>query len=98
VLFVDVIFAALQKSLVFFIGDEWRRDFHSFAFVLDAKFPNKLGAGEKFLRDSIVPILGSSARFRLDLVDTWKNADPPHPFIERFERPGGWSRRPTGAR
>ncbi len=91
VLFVDVIFAALQKSLVFFVGDEWRPDFHSFAFVLDGKLPNKLGAGEKFLRDAIVPILGSNARFQLDLVDTWKNADPPHPFVERFERAGGWS-------
>jgi Protein of unknown function (DUF3800) len=91
VLFVSVIFAALQKSLVFFSGDRWRPDFHRFAFILDAKLPNKLGAGEKFLRESIVPILGSNARFRLEMVDTWKDADPPHPFIERFERTGGWS-------
>jgi hypothetical protein len=90
-LFVDVIFAALQKSLVFLAGDEWRPDFLSFAFVLDAKLPSKLGAGEKFLRDSIVPILGSNARFQLSMVDTWKDANPPHPFVERFEKPGGWS-------
>jgi hypothetical protein len=48
--------------------------------VLDAK-----------LRDGLLPILSSNRRFRLDLVDAWKNADPPHPFIERFERSGGWS-------
>jgi hypothetical protein len=24
-------------------------------------------------------------------VDVWKDADPPHAFIDRFERRGGWS-------
>ena len=90
-LFVDVIFAALQKSLFLFADDTWRLAFRDFAFILDGKLPRKLGASEKFLRDSIVPILGSDARFVLGLPDTWNDADPPHPFIVRFETSGGWS-------
>lgn len=91
ILLVDLVHASLQKSLVFYTADEWRRDFERFAFILDAKLPGKLGAGEKFLRDAIVPILGSSERFGLILVEDWKDADPPHPFVARFDSASGWS-------
>ena len=91
ILLTDLVHAALQKSVIFFFEDQWRPDFERFAFILDAKLPGKLGAGEKFLRDGLVPMLGSNARYRLDMRDAWKDADPPHPFVARFESPGGWS-------
>jgi hypothetical protein len=57
---------------------------------------SKLGPGEKFLQHILVPALGSNPRFVIGLPDVWKGAEPAHPFIERYERPGGWSgsRRP----
>lgn len=90
-LMVDLIFSTLQKSVLYYLGPEWREDFERFAFIADAKLPGKLGAGEKFLSAALVPFLGSNARFRLEMVDLWKDNDPPHPFIANFERPGGWS-------
>jgi len=91
ILYVDLVHASLQKALLVFTRNEWKADLTAFRFMLDARLPGKLAAGEKLLRDGLVPMLGSNARFRLDLVDAWKDADPPHPFIERFERSGGWS-------
>jgi hypothetical protein len=90
-LFVELIFAAFQKSLLFYFGDEWQDAFQSFRFVLDGKLPGKLGPGEKFLQHTLVPVLGSNARFQIALVDAWRDAEPPHPFIARFETAGGWS-------
>jgi hypothetical protein len=90
-LLVDLVFEALQKSLIRYIADEWRPAFEEFRFTIDAKLSGKLGPGEKFLQHALVPILGSNARFDLVMVDTWKDAQPPHPFIANFERPGGWS-------
>jgi hypothetical protein len=99
ILLVDLTFAALQKSVIWFTGDLWREDFRSYHFIYDGKLPGKLGAGEKLLREIIVPVLGSNDRFRLDIADVWKHQQPPHPFIARFEREGGWSvdRRYEGA-
>jgi hypothetical protein len=88
---IDLIHAALQTSLLAFHDDHWAPDFHSFQFILDGKLPDKLGAGEKFLRSALLPMLGSNARFGLDVIDAWKAREPPHPFIEAFERAGGWS-------
>ncbi len=91
ILLIDLTFAALQKSLIWFTDNAWRDDVESFRFLYDGKLPGKLGAGEKMLRDIIVPVLGSNDRFVLDVVDLWKRQQPPHPFIARFEREGGWS-------
>jgi hypothetical protein len=91
ILLVDLVHTALQKSLFLYVDPEWHKDFERFAFVADGKLPGKLGAGEKFLSQMLVPMLGSNARFTLDLVDLWKDNDPPHPFIANFRRPGGWS-------
>jgi hypothetical protein len=91
VFLIDLTFAALQKSVVWFAGNDWCEDFGSYRFIYDGKLPAKLGAGEKLLCEMIVPVLGSNARFALEIVDVWKGQSPPHPFIERFERRGGWS-------
>lgn len=79
---------ALQKSLYIFFEDRWRGDFHDFHFVLDAKLPSKMAAGEKYLNDSIVPVLGSRRGETLGVVDIWKQ-EPRHPFVEKFERERG---------
>jgi Protein of unknown function (DUF3800) len=88
---IDLIHAALQRSLLVYHQDAWAADFEHFVFILDGKLPGKLGAGEKFLRSMVVPFLGSNPRFQLIVSERWKAADPPHPFIARYERSGGWS-------
>jgi hypothetical protein len=80
---VNLIADALQKSLYVFFEDAWRDDFHDFHFILDAKLPNKMAAGEKYLNDSILPVLGSRRQTSLGHVDTW-NEDPVHPFVTKF--------------
>jgi hypothetical protein len=85
---IELIFDALQKSLLIYCQDDWRNDFDEFTFVLDGKLPGKLDAGEKYLSDVVVPALGSLAAGRLILVDTW-HREPQHPFITKFWREHG---------
>lgn len=44
---LELIAEAFQKSLIYFLDDTWRQDFHEFNFILDAKLPAKMAAGEK---------------------------------------------------
>jgi hypothetical protein len=44
---VGLIHAALFKSIVRYIDDSWRAELVDFYFILDAKLPDKLAAGEK---------------------------------------------------
>jgi hypothetical protein len=80
---VELVIAAVQKALFVYFEDDWRGDFDEFVFILDAKLPSKMAAGEKYLSDSIVPVLGSRPNKGLALVNTWKE-EPPHPFVEKF--------------
>jgi hypothetical protein len=84
---VELIEAALQKSLVAYARDSWRDDFHQFRFIFDAKLPGKMAAGEKYLNDLIVPVLGSRQGARLIIPKNWKET-PLHPFIREFEDDG----------
>jgi hypothetical protein len=79
----ELIADALQKSLYLFFDDRWREEFSDFYFILDAKLPSKMAAGEKYLNDSILPVLGSRRHKPLGLVSTWKE-EPLHPFVEKF--------------
>jgi hypothetical protein len=81
---VELIADALQKALLVYHEDRWRADFQDFRFILDGKLPQKMAAGEKYLNDSIVPVLGSRPQRGLSVLDAWKH-DPPHPFVEKFE-------------
>jgi hypothetical protein len=85
---IELVIAAVQKALFVYFQDEWRDDFDDFFFILDAKLPSKMAAGEKYLSDSIVPALGSRPNKGLALVSTWKE-EPPHPFVEKFGRAQG---------
>jgi hypothetical protein len=80
---IELIADAVQKSLHRYFEDRWRDDFDDFRFVLDAKLPSKMAAGEKYLNDSIVPVLGSRPHRGLVLVSTWKEG-PHHPFVQKF--------------
>ncbi|MCW2920748.1 MAG: hypothetical protein JWL76_622 [Thermoleophilia bacterium] len=82
---IDVIYRALQQSVIVYRDDSWRDDFGDFRFVLDAKLPGKMDASEKWLRDTIGPIVHSNPRhYSLALLDTW--AEPPvHPFVEKYD-------------
>lgn len=86
---INLIHRALNKAIVAFVGDEWREDFRDFRFVFDAKLVGKLADGEKYLRDVLVPALGSNpSRFSLTGVKEWR--DPPlHPFEETYGTVGG---------
>jgi len=65
-----------------YLDDAWREDFVEFHFVLDAKLPGKLAAGEKELNVLLLPRLGSND-YSIVVPTTWYK-EPPHPFIERF--------------
>ena len=84
---VELIEAALQKALLAYADDAWAGDFDHFRFILDAKLPRKMAAGEKYLNDVIVPVLGSRAGSRLIVPKHWKDS-PVHPFIDAFEGDG----------
>ena len=88
---VDLIHAALQRSLLAFRDAAWAAEFAHFEFMLDGKLPGKLGAGEKLLESVLVPFLGGDRRFELVIDERWKEQNPPHPFIVRYERSSGWS-------
>lgn len=85
---LELIADALQKSLYAFFEDPWREDFHDFHFILDAKLPNKMAAGEKYLNDSIRPVLGSRRHESLGHIETW-NENPVHPFVRKFSIENG---------
>lgn len=80
---VELVVDAIQKSLLVYMGDHWRDDFRDFHFILDAKLPKKMAAGEKYLNDTIVPALGSRPRQGLVRVTAW-DEEPVHPFVEKF--------------
>jgi hypothetical protein len=42
---LELIPAALQKSLIFYLGDRWREDSWDFRFVLDAKLRTRWRQG-----------------------------------------------------
>ncbi len=87
---IDLLFDAMQRAIGAFLEDEWREDFNRLDFIVDAKLPGKVAAGEKMLRDLIGPAIGSNRRFALDVPNTWHSCDPPHPFIEKFGTESGW--------
>ncbi len=70
------------------MDDEWSESFHDFHFVLDAKLPGKMAAGEKFLNETLVPALGSMPNDSIVNVDTWRE-EPVHPFVTKFSAKGG---------
>lgn len=85
---IDLIREAFAKSLIVFHEDQWRESFHDFHFILDAKLPGKMAAGEKFLNDGLLPALGSMKGQSIDTVDTWRD-EPVHPFEKKFSATGG---------
>jgi hypothetical protein len=85
---IELIFEALQKSLLIYHDYRWCNDFNEFSFILDRKLPTKLGAGEKYLNDVILPALGSRSAESLVLAKTW-HREPQHPFIAKFRRERG---------
>jgi hypothetical protein len=85
---IGLILAAFKKSLIVHMDDEWREDFHDFKFVLDAKLPGKMAAGEKYLNETLVPALGSMPNDSIITVDTWRE-EPVHPFVTKFSTKGG---------
>lgn len=85
---VELISAALQKSLLAYAHESWAGDFADYGFVVDAKLPRKLAAGEKYLNDLLVPVLGSRRGMPLIIPSNW-TGPPAHPFIEKYQRDRG---------
>lgn len=84
---VGLIHAAIFKSIVRYIDDSWRADLVDFYFILDAKLPDKLAAGEKDLDVLLVPFLGSND-YELVVPNTWGD-EPAHPFASKFLEQNG---------
>jgi hypothetical protein len=88
-LLIELIHKALNKTIVAFLDDEWREDFRDFHFMFDAKLDGKLADGEKYLKATLVPALGSSpGKFDLIGVREWRNP-PMHPYEEKYGTPEG---------
>jgi hypothetical protein len=85
---INLIRESFAKSLIVFHEDQWRESFHDFHFILDAKLPGKMAAGEKFLNDGLLPALGSMRGQSIDTVDTWRD-EPVHPFEKKFSATKG---------
>lgn len=85
---IGLVLAAFKKSLIVYLDDEWRDSFNDFRFLLDAKLPGKMAAGEKFLNETLVPALGSMPNDSIITVDTWRE-EPVHPFVTKFSAKGG---------
>jgi hypothetical protein len=84
-LLVNLIHHALNKTIAAFLDDKWRDDFRDFRFIVDAKLAGKLAAGEKYLRDVLLPALGSNPdRFSLIGVIEWRESSPMHPYEEKY--------------
>ena len=85
---VELISAALQKSLLAYAHESWMYDFAEFWFIVDAKLPRKMAAGEKYLNDVLLPVLGSGRGTPLLIPGNWTQT-PAHPFIEKYQRDRG---------
>jgi hypothetical protein len=81
-MFVGLVHAALFKAIVRFVDNLWRNDLVDFHFILDAKLPGKLAAGEKDLDVLLMPLLGSNEH-ELVVPNTW-GEEPLHPFAAKF--------------
>jgi hypothetical protein len=66
---------------------EWESDFEGFRFVFDAKQPDGLKAGERWIHENIERMIGSTKRMILELPGEWEQR-PKHPF-RRFDDPEG---------
>jgi hypothetical protein len=86
-LFVNLIHAALFKSIVRFLDEGWRDDLVDFHFILDGKLPGKLAAGEKELNVLLMPRLGSND-YEFVVPTTW-HVEPVHPFMAKFSEGDG---------
>jgi hypothetical protein len=86
-LFVNLIHAALFKSIVRYLDDAWRDDLVEFHLILDGKLPGKLAAGEKELNVLLMPRLGSNDN-EFVIPTTWYD-EPVHPFVSKFGTDSG---------
>jgi hypothetical protein len=65
----------------------WNSDFERFRFVFDAKHPDRLKAGERYVHENLERMIGSTERLSLNLPLEWAGR-PEHPF-RRFDAPDG---------
>lgn len=85
---VELISAALQKSLLAYAHQSWMDDFAEFWFIIDAKLPRKMAAGEKYLNDVLLPVLGSGRGAPLIIPSNWIRP-PTHLFIKKYQSDRG---------
>ena len=85
---MKLILAALQKSLLAYAHESWMDDFAEFWFIVDAKLPRKMAAGEKYLTDILVPVLGSGRGTPLIIPSNWIKPAT-HAFIEKYQSERG---------
>jgi hypothetical protein len=63
----ELILQAVQHACLRYSEPEWDSDFERFRFVFNAKHPDRLKAGERYVNEGLELMLGSTKRFTLDL-------------------------------
>jgi len=88
-LLIRLVHHALNKTIVAFADDHWRDDFRDFRFIFDAKLDRKLADGEKYLKDALIPALGSNPHiYDLIGIEEWRTP-PVHPFESKYGTESG---------
>jgi Protein of unknown function (DUF3800) len=83
----ELLLECVQRACQRYRGQEWDADFERFRFVFDAKQPDRLKAGERYIDEHVERMIGSTKRLSLELPGEWKDR-PEHPF-RCFDDDGG---------
>jgi hypothetical protein len=79
----ELVLECVQRACQRYREPEWDVDFERFRFVFDAKQPDRLKAGERYIDEHVERMIGSTKRLSLELPGEWKDR-PEHPF-RRFD-------------
>jgi hypothetical protein len=83
----ELVLECVRRACLRYSEPGWDSDFERFRFVFDAKHPDHLKAGERYVHENLERMIGSTKRLSLNLPFEWANR-PEHPF-RRFDAPDG---------
>jgi hypothetical protein len=75
----ELVLECVRRTCLRYSEPEWDSDFERFRFVFDAKHPDRLKAGERYVHEGLERMIGSTKRLTLDLPLEWAER-PEHPF------------------
>ncbi len=83
----ELLLECVRRACLRYSEPGWDANFEQFQFVFDAKHPDRLKAGERYVHEGLERMLGSTKRLTLELPLAWA-ARPEHPF-RKFDDPSG---------